>query len=212
MKKKTIYIKLLAVLLICTAMPTLVSAQSIKNGYLNIDWQLNSPIGNDDYANKISGWGAQAEGGYYLTSGFSVGAFVAFHTNNKYIGKQTLQIGDTGSITGDQQHSIFQIPFGAALRYAFLRKSTSPVEPYIGAKLGTSYSEVSSYMNIFKTYERKWGFFASPEVGVTIYPTRDKNFGFHLAAYYNYATNKSELLTYNLDGLSNWGFRFGIAF
>lgn len=211
MKKKYTYIKFIAILAICMAIPSVAGAQTIPNGYINIDWQLNSPISNS-FANKISGWGAQAEAGYYVTPAFSVGGFVSYHTNNKYIGRSTIQIDETSAVTSDQQHSIFQIPFGAALRYTFGRETTNQFEPYLGAKVGTAYSEVSSYMNIFKAYERKWGFFVSPEIGMTFYTNPAKTFGFHVAAYYSYSTNKSEVLGYNVDGLSNWGFRLGIAF
>lgn len=211
MKKKYIHIRLIAILTICMAIPSLTNAQTIPNGYINIDWQLNSPFGND-FANKISGWGGQAEAGYYIIEGLAVGGFVSFHTNNKYIDRTTIQVNETSAVTSDQQHSIFQIPFGAALRYSFMRDREGIFEPYVGAKIGTAYSEVSSYMNIFKTYERKWGFYVSPEIGLTVYTNPMKTFGFHVAAYYSYATNKSSVLSYSVDGLNNWGIRLGIAF
>ena len=36
--------------------------------------------------------------------------------------------------------------------------------------------------------------------------------GLHFAAYYSYGTNKGDLFTYSVDGLSNFGLRVGIAF
>ncbi len=180
-----------------------------NNLYFNVDWQLNLPVSND-FANRLSGWGAQGEIGYYVTDLFAVGAFVAWHNNHKYFSRQTLDLSATGTITSDQQHSIFQVPFGAALRYAFSREGL--IEPYIGAKIGAAYSEVASTMNIVKVYEDKWGFFVGPEVGATFYFSPEKKFGVHLATYYNYATNKSRLLGYTVDGLNNWGVRIGAAF
>lgn len=211
MKKKRIYISLIAIFVSCMVIPTASNAQIIRNGYVNVDWQLNLPVG-ESFADQISGWGAQIDGGYYVTNGFSVGLFASFHTNNKYIGKMTIPLSETASITSDQQHSIFHIPFGGSFRYTFLRENRGIFEPYIGTKLGADYSEVSTIMNIFKTYDREWGFYVSPEIGFTLYTSPAKVFGFHMAAYYNYSTNKSEVLSYSLDGLSNIGFRFGISF
>ena len=38
-----------------------------------------------------------------------------------------------------------------------------------------------------------------------MYFTPQKQIGLHVAAYYNYATNKGEVLSYSIDGLNNWG-------
>ncbi|MCD7935267.1 MAG: porin family protein [Tannerellaceae bacterium] len=193
----------------------LVSLQSVKgqavdkNMYFNIDWQLNLPVSND-FANRISGWGMQGEIGYYLTNTVSLGAFVAWHTNRKYIDRQTLNLSNSSAITSDQEHSVFQIPFGASLRFTPDRSGL--VQPYMAAKLGANYSEVSSHLNVFKVYEDKWGFYVAPEIGVTIFFTPEKKFGLHLATYYSYATNKSDVLNYSIDGLNNWGVRIGAAF
>lgn len=205
MKKNNIWKAFLMVW--CLITPILAQAQDYQKFFMNLDWQLNMPVVNS-YANKISGWGGHGEFGYYVTPQIAIGGFVSFHSNNKYIDRQTFPISQTSVITSDQQHSIFQIPFGANMRYAFNRDRGT--EPYVGLKLGTSYSEVSSYMNIMKVYDRNWGFFVSPEIGMTIYPTW--NFGIHAAVYYNYSTNKSELLGYSVDGLNNVGLRLGIAF
>lgn len=203
-------IQIIALLtVICWAIPSLANAQVLRNAYFNLDWHINSPFGQD-FANKTSGWGAHAEGGYYIIPNFAIGAFISYHTNNEYINRQTLPVNSTSVITSDQQHSIFQLPFGATLRYNFAPESQ--FQPYIGTQLGTSYSEVSTYMNVLKIYDRKWGFFLAPEIGMTMYFTSQKLLGIHLAAYYNYATNKSDVLSYHIGGLNNWGIRLGLAF
>ncbi|WP_099464020.1 MULTISPECIES: outer membrane beta-barrel protein [Parabacteroides] len=209
MKKISKSIKLVALLVACLAIPSLAGAQVVKNAYFNIDWQVNSPFGQD-FSDKTSGWGAHFEGGYYFTPNISGGLFLSYHTNNKYIDRQTLPVSSTSVITADQQHSIFQLPFGAVFRYNFAPEGQ--FQPYLGAGLGASYSEMSSYMNVLKVYDRNWGFYVSPEVGMNIYFTPQKQFGVHIAAYYNYATNKGEVLNYSVDGLNNWGIRLGVAF
>lgn len=209
MKKIYKSIKLIALLVACLAIPSLAGAQVVKNMYFNVDWQLNSPFGQS-FADKTSGWGAHGEAGYYLTPNFALGAFISYHTNNKYIDRQTIPVSSTSAITSDQQHSIFQLPFGAALRYNFAPENQ--FQPYVGTQLGASYSEMSTTMNILKVYDRNWGFYVAPEIGMNIYCTPEKTFGVHIAAYYNYATNKGDVLSYSIDGLNNWGIRLGVAF
>lgn len=209
MKKIYKSIKLIALLVACLAIPSLAGAQVVKNMYFNVDWQINSPF-SQNFSDKTSGWGAHAEAGYYVIPNFSVGAFISYHTNNKYIDRQTLPVGSTSAITSDQQHSIFQLPFGAAFRYNVAPESQ--FQPYAGLQMGANYSEMSTYMNVLKVYDRNWGFYVSPEIGMNMYFTPQKQIGLHIAAYYNYATNKGDVLTYSIDGLNNWGIRLGLAF
>ena len=44
---------------------------------------------------------------------------------------------------------------------------------------------MSTYMNVMKVYDRNWGFYVSPEIGMTMYFTPQKQIGLHVAAYYN---------------------------
>lgn len=209
MKKINKSIKLIALLVACLAMPSLAGAQIVNNMYFNIDWQVNAPF-SQDFSDKASGWGAHGELGVYVVPNFSLGAFISYHTNNKYIDRQTIPVSSTSSITSDQQHSIFQLPFGAVGRYNFAPQGQ--FQPYLGVELGANYSEMSTYMNVLKVYDHNWGFFVSPEIGMTMYVTPMKQFGIHLAAYYSYATNKGDVLSYSIDGLNNWGIRLGVAF
>jgi hypothetical protein len=83
-------------------------------------------------------------------------------------------------------------------------------QPYVEAKIGTEYSSQNTYMSTFVSRDDNWGFYISPEVGMTVYPFQNEDFGFQLAAYYSYSTNKST--AYNLKGINNLGFKLGIAF
>jgi hypothetical protein len=73
--------RFLAVAVMAAAFILPSNAQSLDKLYANIDWQFNSPI-NNSFAEKISGWGMNLEGGYYLSENFSVGAFLAYHSNH----------------------------------------------------------------------------------------------------------------------------------
>ena len=57
--------------------------------HLQIDWQMNAPY-STDFADKISGWGMNFEAVYDVAPRWAIGAFINFHTNHKYVGRQTL--------------------------------------------------------------------------------------------------------------------------
>lgn len=183
-------------------------AQTSDTFYSNVDWQFNFPISNN-FADKASGWGMNFEGGYYLTENFAIGGFLTYHSNHKYIPRQTISIGDNGSLNTDQQHTVFQLPFGVAGRYTFNREGM--FQPYISVKAGPQYAKLKTTFNAFQNDDSTWGFYVSPEIGVNIFPWVYRP-GIHVAAYYSYATNKGSVMTYHVDGMSNFGLRLGIAF
>lgn len=184
-------------------------AQAFRNGYFNVDWQCNVPLG-DSFADKTSGWGMNFEGGYFVTPAISVGAFISYQTNLQSIDRQTLVLSPTSALTTNQKHALFQLPFGFGARYNFLKGSV--FQPYAGLKIGAEYAEMSSYYYVIKHYRDTWGFFLSPEIGVSIFPYPQQRFGFHAALYYSYATNHGDLLVYSMDNINNFGIRLGISF
>ena len=138
-----------------------------------------------------------------------MGAFLAYHSNHKYIPRQNIILNEGATLNTDQQHTLFQLPFGATGRYTFNRGEV--FQPYIAAKIGVQYAKLSSEFNVFENRDNTWGFYISPEVGINIFPWFYKP-GFHIAAYYGYATNSGNLMTYSVDGMNNFGLRAGIAF
>ena len=130
---KYLSIRVLAITALALVFAMPAKAQLTDNGYANIDWQFNFPLSNH-FADKASGWGMSFEGGYYVTPNIALGAFLAYHSNHEYFGRQTLPVGEGGSINTDQQHTLFQLPFGLAGRYTFDRGSA--FQPYIGLKVG----------------------------------------------------------------------------
>lgn len=190
-----------------------VAAQSFaqwdaRKVHVTIDWQMNAPF-STDFADKISGWGMNFEGTYQVAPRWDVGVFAAFHTNHYYVGRQTLDISSTEAITTDQQRSAFQVPFGATATYTLCNGKY--VKPYIGAKMGAMFARNTTYFGASGLYDKGWGFYVSPELGLKIFPT-GKHWGFHVAGYYSYGTNKTRTLTCDIDGQNNAGFRLGVIF
>lgn len=205
---KYISLRVLAIAALALAFAMPAKAQLSDNGYANVDWQFNAPLKNH-FADKASGWGMNFEGGYYVAPNFGLGLFLNYHTNNEYIPRETFPVDETSTVTTDQQHTIFQLPFGATARYRF---SDGVCQPYIGVKLGANFTKFASDFYILEVRDKTWGFYASPEIGMNIYPFANNSFGFHVALYYTYSTNKGSVMHYDVDGMNNIGFRLGVAF
>ncbi|MEE0235366.1 MAG: outer membrane beta-barrel protein [Bacteroidales bacterium] len=202
--KRIIGIMLAAATLVLTAGEA--SAQMGKREYINGGWQYNGSVAND-FVQAGNGYGAYIEGGYYVTPMFAVGGFASFNTNNQYVPKQTYTFSDNSALTTDLDRSLYQVPFGMTMRYRFLR---TEFQPYVSAKVGTEYSVQSTYMSTFVSRSDNWGFYISPEIGLTFFPFPTTDFGFQIAAYYSYATNQNK--NNDIKGLNNVGFKLGIAF
>ena len=202
--KKIIYIMAASVAMILAV--TQADAQMSKRFYVNGGWQFNGTVAND-FAESAQGYGAYMEGGYYVTPLLAVGGFASFNTNNQYIPRTTYTFSDQSALTTDLNRSIYQVPVGAELRYRFIR---TMFQPYIEAKLGAEYSSQNTYMSTFVNQHDNWGFYVSPEIGLTYFPFHKNDLGFQLAAYYSYATNHNS--SYDIKGLNNLGFKLGLAF
>ena len=202
--KKFIYILAACVAMIFIAGEA--NAQMSKRYYVNGGWQFNGTLSNN-VASSAQGYGAYMEGGYYVTPMIARGGFASFNSNDEYFPKQTYYFDDNSALTTDLDRSLYQVPFGATLRCRFMR---SEFQPYIEAKVGTEYSSQSTYMSTFVSRHDNWGFYVSPEVGMTVFPFNSTDFGFQIAIYYSYATNQNK--SYDIKGLNNVGFKLGIAF
>lgn len=208
---KTFYKKIALMLCVCSMFVMQSYAQRVPDKlHFTIDWQMNAPY-STDFADKISGWGMNFEGTYDVSPRWALGAFINFHTNHKYIGRQTIQLSPTESLTTDQQRSAYQLPFGFTSAYTVYPGKV--VKPYIGVKLGAVYTRYTTYYGTGGVYDNPWGFYASPEIGLKIFPCKSKRFGFHVAGYYSFMTNQAQTLTgEGIDGQNNVGFRLGVIF
>lgn len=202
--KRILYIMAASVAVLMTTVDA--DAQMGKRYYINGGWQFNGTVANE-VAKSAQGYGAYIESGYYLTPMIAVGGFAGFSTNNEYHGRKTYYFEDDSALTTDIHRSLYQVPFGATLRCRFLR---GQFQPYAEAKVGTEYSTQNTYMSTFVSRHDNWGFYISPEIGFTVFPFNRTDFGFQLAAYYSYATNRNK--SYNMNGINNLGFKVGIAF
>ena len=63
-----------------------------------------------------------------------------------------------------------------------------------------------------KIYEEMQRMAPLPELGIDIHPVPYQRLGFHVAVYYSYATNQTDILTYSEDGRNSMGVRVGVCF
>ena len=124
---------------------TEADAQMGKRYFINGGWQFNGTPGNE-FVKSAQGYGAYAEGGYYVTPMFAVGGFANFNTNDEYIPMKTYTFSDQSALTTDLTRTLYQMPFGAMMRYRFMR---TEFQPYLQAKLGAEYSNQNTYMSTF---------------------------------------------------------------
>ena len=185
---------------------SIASAQPGRRFYVDAGWQFNATVAND-FASVANGWGAYAEGGYYVLPRVAVGGFVSFNTNNEYVPRTTYVAQDGSALNTDMTNSIFQLPFGATLRYRLCWKK---LQPYAQAKIGANYAREYKYLPTMTARDSQWGFYVSPEVGLTWHPFYKLNLGLQFAVYYSYATNRSD--AFNLNGINNVGFKLGVSF
>lgn len=188
--------------------PNIAKAQINPRVYYQVGWQFDFPI-NSGFTNKMNDLGIYLDAGYYLTPKISLGGFINLNTRNDYIPRQTFNEG-TVSVNTDQVRSFIQVPFGASLHYRFMWRSR--LQPYIGAKLGVNYAETESTQQLYVYNNKSWGVYASPEVGINIFPFNRKYMGFNLAAYYSYAGNRNRVFYSNIEGINNLGIRVGLTF
>ena len=199
--KKTILVTMAVILTAICA-----HAQVGRRYYVDAGWQFNGTVSNV-FSDNASGWGAYLEGGYYFLPRVAAGVFASFNTNNEYFPKRTYDAGNGTAVTTDMYHSLYQVPFGATLRYRFAWKK---IQPYAEAKLGANYAREYELYSTFGAADSQWGFYVSPEIGVVIHPFNKSNLGLQLSVYYSYATNRSE--AFGINGLNNAGFKLGISF
>lgn len=185
---------------------TNLDAQRGKRYYINTGWQFNATL-NNPVAESAQAYGAYLESGFYVTPLLAVGGFASFNTNNEYVPSRTYYYDDQSALTTDMYRSLYQVPFGSTVRFRFLRTN---LQPYVEAKIGTQYSTQTTYFSEYLVTDHNFGFYISPEVGLSWYPFASTDFGFQFAVFYSYATNRND--AYNLNGINNLGLKLGVAF
>ena len=124
-------LRLAAVVMLFIGVSHTTHAQASLDSYYNVDWQFNIP--SNKYVDKPSGWGMNFDAGWYVTPDIAIGAFINYHTNNKYIDRTVVHLSDETAIFTDQQRSLYQLPFGVTALYRIIE---SDWQPYVAMKLG----------------------------------------------------------------------------
>lgn len=163
--------------------------------------------GLKDNVNSTSynGWDASLM--FPVGQHFQVGLNIEYQDFYQKYPMATYPYGDKSTnITAVVSNSIQNIPITARATYKFL-SSQAAVQPYISAGVGVNAVSYRQYLGEFSNIDQNNGKLAvNGEAGVLIPVTRNRKFGFNLAAEYNY-------LPYNefgIDNLNYWGVKGGL--
>jgi opacity protein-like surface antigen len=120
--------------------------------YLLGDYGSFSPRGIDFEVNR------------FISQDVSVGFVIGWNVFTKKVVGESLEVNGA-LVTGTQ--AIYQnfVPLNINAKKYFV-KEESDVTPYIGAGIGTTYSERRTDIGIFSLSDNKWLFNVAPEVGV----------------------------------------------
>lgn len=206
--RKHIAVALSVGVFVLCLVPDVAKAQVNPRAYYQVGWQFDFPI-HSGFTNRMNDLGLYLDAGYYLTPHISLGGFINVSNRSDYIPRQTFAVG-TVAVNTDQVRSFIQVPFGASLRYRFAWRSRW--QPYVGVKLGANYAEAESEQQLYSYQDKSWGVYASPEVGINLFPFKKKYVGFNLAAYCSYASNHSNVFFADIEGMNNFGIRVGLTF
>lgn len=203
--KKILY-TIAASVLLMTIGAEQADAQMGKKGFITAGWQYNAPISNP-VSSVDQGYGGFIDLGYYIAPRLAVGGFISFSNNIDYAAEETFYFDGDKALTTDVSTGIYQLPFGALVRF---RTGWKDVQPFVQAKIGANYSSQSTYMSHYMSMDENWGVYLSPEIGIAVFPFYKHDIGLSLSVYYSYASNRGE--AYDFNSLNNAGFKLGILF
>jgi hypothetical protein len=180
-----------------------------QKNLLGIAWEINMP-NNDNYLNETSFSGGKIEYRHVLKhKNFSLGAAIDWSSYEQHIPRQTFHSADGNSaVTSDFVAHAYQVPITATAHF-YLEKGKH-FRPFAGIALGGQYLEQSLYYNVYVSEDNNWGFVARPELGTIITTQSSSTWGILVAAYYSYATNKTDAI--NSDSFNNFGITLGVLF
>ena len=93
-------------------------------------------------------------------------------------------------MTTRTEHTLFEL--GRSASWDDTTSSKGGVfQPYAGLRIGADYAEMSSYYYTVQQYQDTWGVLSlARNRRVSIFPSPAQRFGFHVALFYSYASNK----------------------
>lgn len=182
-----------------------ITALSAQNYYFNMNYSTAAPMGETgDYISKYSWRGINIEGQWMVKTNVSAGYNFGWNVFTEEItGEFT---NGTKTLYGTQLRYLNAFPLTAEARYHFGEINTGTLTPYIGAGLGTIFTETRTEMGIFLTDTDSWQFALVPAAGVLI-PVGYSSM-INVGVKYNYAFETDDMMANSFLNV-NLGFVWG---
>ena len=186
------------------------SARAQEEGVLKlrIDYAAGMPLGSfkTNLVNQTSWRGYNADLLYGINDRWAVGISTGFQDFYQQYPRQVYKGSDGSDISAVLSNSIQTAPIEAKGQFSLV-PGIHTVKPYVALGVG---GNIITYRQFLGEYENdsksRFGFAATPELGVNIAFGRYSGFGMNIAAGYNYMP-----FNYNgIDNLSNLAVKAGI--
>lgn len=162
------------------------NAQSVRQ-YYSLSWAFAFPVGDlNSFISRPGLVGGAFDGQIYFTDNIAVGFNFGWNNYQQTVDRQSYQVKDGLAVTANSYRYVHAIPAKVGVYYNFIPDSY--IQPYAGLGIGLNYMSENVVVQDFDFYNTSWGFLASPEVGLYIFPT-DQSWGFKVSCAYNFSTN-----------------------
>lgn len=168
--------------------------------YTSFTYNMSLPTGETaDFISAYSWRGFGFEGHGFLSDNITLGGSVGWNVFYEKLSGEF--VDETRTVTGTQLRYLNSFPLLFEGRYHFGEDYST--RPYIGAGVGTYYTEQETQMGIWYVEDQAWQFGFAPVVGVLI-PVEST--AINISIKYNAALSTSEV-----DGRSYLGINIGLG-
>ncbi|MBS1562907.1 MAG: outer membrane beta-barrel protein [Bacteroidetes bacterium] len=197
---------MLAVLAACFAFGS-VQAQEDGVMKLRLDYGPGIPVGSfrSDVVNQTAWRSYSGDLLYYINDRWAVGAASGFQDFYQKYPRQLYKGSDGSDISAVLTYSIQTVPVLAKGQFSLL-SGMHTVKPYVALGVGGNLITYRQLLGEYDDSKSRFGFAATPEVGVNIAFNKFGGAGLNIAGGYNYMP-----LNYaGVDNINNVSVRLGI--
>lgn len=172
----------------------------------SIALDINAPLSNTDYVNKISARGIKVGYREMINERVFGGIDLNNTTYTSYEPKQTYSSG-TSAVTTDLFNYAYS--YGITLIGEYYFKVEQRIMPFAGFGLGASYIKYRQFYNVYSNQSDSWGILVRPHAGVQIRLKDDSKWAFQAVIHYDYSSAKNK--DFELGSFNTVGVQVGVV-